>query len=335
MRKSITPLLVSACLVAAVGYGGWSYWQASQNQMPPELYGGNGRVESDQIDVAANSAGRLVQVTVREGDTVVPGQIVAQIDTAELQAQRAKYAADVAYAEASKIEADATVQQRVAELRFREDDVLRKTRLAATGAVTQEALNESISNRDAAKAVLAAAQQHVAAAERSVEAAEALVTLADTQIADNTLISPVRGRVLYRLANPGEVVASGGKVLTIVDLGQVYFEMFLPSQQAIRLAVGSPARIVPDGTDVAVPARVSFVSPDAQFTPKQVETRSERDKLMFRIRLRTSQSLIERHIDIVKTGARGVGYVWTGESEPAWPEFLEKRIPGDPVDVEE
>lgn len=335
MSKPITPILVIACLVAAAGYGGWSYWKAQQNQMPPELYGGNGRIESDQVDIATKSAGRLVNVTVREGDKVEPGQVLAQIDTAELQAQRAKYAADVAYAEASKIEAGATVDQRVAELRFREDDVARKTKLAATGAVTQEALNESLSNRDASKAVLAAARQHVAAAERSVEAAQALVALADTQIADNTLSSPVRGRVLYRLANPGEVVASGGKVLTIVDLEQVYFEMFVPSEQAIRLAVGSAARIAPDGTDIAVPARVSFVSPDAQFTPKQVETRSERDKLMFRVRLRTSQSLIERHIDIVKTGARGVGYVWIGSEKPAWPEFLQKRIAGDPLDVEE
>jgi HlyD family secretion protein len=328
------PLVIVVIAGAAAG-GGWYTWNKQRTALPAELYSSNGRIESDQVDIAVKTAGRLRSVSVREGDMVEPGQIIAQVDSSELAAQRAKYAADAAYSEAAKIEADATVEQRVAELRFREDDLARKTKLAATGATTQEALNESLSSRDAAKAVLQAARQHVTAAERSVEAAQALVGLSDAQIADNTLRSPVRGRVLYRLANPGEVVQAGGKVMTIVDLTQVYFEMFVPSEKAVRLAIGSPARIAPDGTDVAVPARVSFVSPDAQFTPKQVETRSERDKLMFRVRLRTSQSLIERHIDLVKTGARGVGYVWTSPSEPIWPVSLQQRLNGDPIDVEQ
>ncbi|MDO1580487.1 HlyD family secretion protein [Rhizobium oryzicola] len=334
MKASRTIPIILIALAGAAG-GGWYYWNAQRNALPAELYVGNGRVESDQVDIAAKTAGRLSAVLVREGDMVQPGQVIARIDSSELEAQRAKYAADVAYAEAAKIEADATVEQRTAELRFKEDDLARKTRLANTGVTSQEALSESLSARDAARAILQAARQHVTAAERSVEAARALVALTEAQIADNILKSPVKGRILYKLANPGEVVASGGKVLTIVDLTQVYFELFIPSEKAIRLAIGAPARIVPDGANVAIPARVSFVSPDAQFTPKQVETRSERDKLMFRVRLRTSQSLIERHIDLVKTGARGLGYVWTGTTPPAWPDAVQQRLPGDPIDVEQ
>jgi HlyD family secretion protein len=111
-------------------------------------------------------------------------------------------------------------------------------------------------------------------------------------------------------------------------------ELYLPSEQIIRLALGSTARIQPDGTDFALPAKVSFVSPEAQFTPKQVETRSERDKLMFRVKLRVPQSFVERHIEHVKTGARGTGYVWLAPGPPEWPAFLQKRLPGDPLDAE-
>ena len=80
---------------------------------------------------------------------------------------------------------------------------------------------------------------------------------------------------------------------------------------------------------------MSFVSPEAQFTPKQVETRSERDKLVFRVKLRVPPSLVERHVEQVKTGVRGTGYARLDPNPPEWPEFLQKRFEGDPVDAED
>jgi HlyD family secretion protein len=149
-----------------------------------------------------------------------------------------------------------------------------------------------------------------------------------TQIDDNSLRAPVMGRVLYRLARPGEVLAAGGKALTLVDLSEVYMEIFLPSQQAVRLSSGAPARIVLDGVNVVIPATVGFVSPEAQFTPKQVETRSEREKLMFRVKVMVPQELVIKHIEKVKTGVRGVAYVRLDDAV-SWPAALESRLPGD------
>lgn len=140
------------------------------------------------------------------------------------------------------------------------------------------------------------------------------------------------GRVLYRLAEPGEVLSAGGKVLTIVNLTDVYMEIYLPAADAHRVSIGSEARIKLDIVDFAVPAKVSFVSPELQFTPKQVETRSEREKLMFRVKVRVPSELIRKYIDRVKTGVRGVAYVRLNnpgaEPQPAWPEFLNKLPPG-------
>ncbi len=334
-RTAAKVLLVLVIALAAGAGGAWYWWQSQQGKLPEGLVSGNGRIESDQVDIAAKSAGRVREVLAQEGDLVAAGQVLARIDTAELQAQRAKYAADVAYEEASMLEAKATVMQRQAELTLKEANLRRALKLVVSGAVSQENRDEAQSEHDAARAVLEAAGRTVTARERSVVAAQALVDQIDAQIADTILMTPVQGRVLYRLANPGEVVSAGGKVLTIVNLSEIYMEIYLPSEQAMRVTIGSQARIVFDGADFAVPAKVSFVSPDAQFTPKQVETRSERDKLMFRIKLRMPPRLIERHLDQVKTGTRGVGYVRLDPNPPNWPDFLQKRVQGDPVDAED
>jgi HlyD family secretion protein len=168
------------------------------------------------------------------------------------------------------------------------------------------------------------------ARQRSVDSAKAIAAEIQTQIDDCILKSPTMGRVLYRLSEPGEVLGAGGKVLTLVNLADIYMEIFLPSAKAHRVSIGAEARIKLDILDVAVPAKVSFVSPEAQFTPKQVETPSERDKLMFRVKVRVPSELVLKYIERVKTGVRGVAYVrlsqMSGEKSE-WPEFLRKLPP--------
>ena len=115
-------------------------------------------------------------------------------------------------------------------------------------------------------------------------------------------------------------------------------EVFLPSAQANSIAIGAEARIKLDILDFAIPASVSFVSPESQFTPKQVETLSEREKLMFRAKVRIPQNLVQSHIDDVKTGVRGVAYIRlttkSGEKPAPWPDFLQKLPPqAEPVSV--
>ena len=116
--------------------------------------------------------------------------------------------------------------------------------------------------------------------------------------------------MLYRLAEPGEVLAAGGKVLTVLELTDVYMTIFLPTALAGRIAVGSEARIVLDAVpQYVIPATVSFVAARAQFTPKDVETRTEREKLMFRVKVRIDPELLTKYRDQVKTGLPGVAYV--------------------------
>jgi HlyD family secretion protein len=176
------------------------------------------------------------------------------------------------------------------------------------------------------KATLTESFAMLESAKRNVEVAQAAMATIQTRIDDATLRSPVTGRVLYRLAEAGEVLAAGGKALTLVNLEDIYMEIFLPSEQAASLAVGAEGRITVDYDQKhAVAGRVSFVSPEAQFTPKQVETKSEREKLMFRVKIQLPKDLASRHLEQIKTGVRGVGYVKLKDSA-VWPASLQDLI---------
>jgi HlyD family secretion protein len=144
-------------------------------------------------------------------------------------------------------------------------------------------------------------------------------------IADNTLVAPRDGRIQYRLANVGEVLPAGGKVFTMLDTGYVYMDIYLPTLTAGRVRVGDDARIVLDAyPDDPMTARVTFVASQAQFTPKMVETQSERDKLMFRVRVRIESNRPERHAGSMTSGLPGVAYV-RFDPKAAWPERLQGK----------
>jgi HlyD family secretion protein len=188
------------------------------------------------------------------------------------------------------------------------------------------ALIQQEAQRQAAVAALASARIDVDYREAVIAAAAAHAERIKADIADSTLTSPIRGRVLYRLAEPGEVLAAGGKVVTVLELSDVYMTIFLPTEDAGRAVIGSEGRIVLDAVPhLVIPAAVSFVAPRAQFTPKEVETRTEREKLMFRVKVRIDPELLARHADRVRTGLPRVAYVRL-DARAEWPEHLRVKL---------
>ena len=141
-------------------------------------------------------------------------------------------------------------------------------------------------------------------------------------------MAPREGRIQYRIAQPGEVLSSGGRVLNLVDLTDVYMTFFLPEEVAGKVPIGAEVRLVLDAVpDIPIPAEVSYVASVAQFTPKTVETQVERQKLMFRVKARIDPALLKKYVEMVKTGIPGVAWV-KRDSEAKWPAFLElKRLP--------
>lgn len=331
MKKGVKQAISGIVLIIVVLLS-WSLWQYFQEPpLPSDLASGNGRIEAVQIDISTKIPGRVKRVLAKEGDLVKPDQPLAQIDTAQLQAQRLRAEADVASAKSLVASAQASIAQAKAQKILAEQELSRARELIKKGHTSKEIYDVRVSEVAVSRANLEATQAMLISRLRNVDAAGANVAEIQTQLDDATLVAPTIGRILYRLAEPGEVLGSGGKVLTIINLSDVYMEVFLPTAQAHRIAIGAEARIKLDVLDVAIPATVSFVSPESQFTPKQVETQSEREKLMFRVKVRVPEKLVLDYIDRVKTGVRGVAYIrlttLPGEEPSPWPESLQKLPP--------
>jgi HlyD family secretion protein len=325
-RKRATRWGIGLVIVLVGVLVGFRYWQARRSPLPSGIVSGHGRLEAKLVDVAAKEPLRVKEILVDEGALVAPGQVLVRLDTATLEAQLAEAKASVLAAREHLAVVNASIQKQRSENDLAAIEVKRSTNLVSEGAGSQRDLDVRTTKLETTRATVAEARAMRATSEQQVKVAEANVDTVQTRIDDATLRSPVTGRVLYRLAEPGEVLGAGGKALTLVNLDDVYMEIFLPSEQAAAVKIGADARITVDYDPThAIAASVSFVSPEAQFTPKQVETRSERDKLMFRVKIQVPKALASRYVDSVKTGVRGVGYVKL-DPAVAWPAKLQNLV---------
>jgi HlyD family secretion protein len=287
----------------------------------------NGRVEATKVYITTKYQGRIETVLVREGDTIEGGQELARMDTRTLKAQLRQAEAQIRRARDTKATAIATVAQRKAELDFWRSDAEREERLLNARATSRQDYENAFAKWKAGEAALRAAKSQVVEAQSAIEAAIAEADRLRVEIAESILVAPRRGRVQYRLAEPGEVLAPGGRVLDTVDLTDVYMLFYLPEAEAGKVTIGAEARLLFDAIpDVVIPARVYFVAPEAQFTPKTVETRTERQKLAFQVRARIDPALLRKYEPYVKIGLPGAVYVRLDPKAP-WPQRLKARIP--------
>lgn len=352
MRKTKLPILMLLVLAAGVVLG-WRHF--ADNGGPQGLASGNGRIEATEIDVATKLPGRVEEILVSEGDFVDAGQPLATMQVETLEAQRdearaqyqqalnavASAEAQVALRVSDKLTMEATVLQRESELDAAQRRLARSEKLAAEGAAPMQELDDDRARFSGAGAAVRAARAQVAAAQAAIDAAKAQVVGARSAVAateasiarieadirDSRLTAPRAGRIQYRIAQPGEVLGAGGKLLNLVDLADVYMTFFLPETVAGRVAIGAEARIVLDAApQYVIPASISFVASTAQFTPKTVETESERQKLMFRVKAQIDRELLQKHLKQVKTGLPGVAWVRV-DPQAEWPPELAVKVP--------
>ena len=356
MNSTLKNRLILLAVLAAVTAAGTYAWSTLRPQGPGEGFvSGNGRIEATEIDVAAKLGGRVQSIVVKEGEFVNAGQPLAhmQIDTLEASHDEAKARHQQAVAAVATAEAQvavrqsdrqavlALVAQRQSELDAAQRRLARSQTLVREGASSDQEVDDdrarersleaavvaSRAQAEAAQAAITAARTQVASARAAVTAAQATVARIKADIDDSALVAPRSGRVQYRIAQPGEVIGGGGKVLNLVDLSDVYMTFFLPEAVAGKLALGSEVRIVLDAApQLVIPARVSFVASTAQFTPKTVETASERQKMMFRVKAQIAPELLQKHVQLVKTGLPGMAWLKLDANAP-WPAHLAVKLP--------
>jgi HlyD family secretion protein len=331
ISKAAIKYIIAGVVALVAAVIGVKYWVAERNALPDGIVSGNGRVEAKLVDLAAKEPLRVKQVLVEEGALVVPGQILAQLDTVTLDAELLQANEQVTVAEERLAVARASIARHKSEIGLARIEADRSRKLVGEGASSQRELDARNTRVSTTSAGLAESEAMLKTAEKQVAVARSGAATIQTRIDDATLKSPVNGRVLYRLVEAGEVVPAGGKVLTLVNLADVYMEIFLPSEQAASVKLGAEGRITVDhDPERAVAGFVSFVSPEAQFTPKQVETRDERDKLMFRVKIQVPKEQVGSYVERIKTGVRGVGYVKI-DQQAVWPESLQNLVAPAPV----
>jgi len=343
-----------AGFIVVLGLVAYLIWKNMNKPDTDALVSGNGRIEATEINVSSKLSGQLEEILVKEGDFVEPGQILARVKISALEAQLRELEAQqrqaqdaIATAEAQvamriseKAAAEAMVQQRETELMAAKNRLARTEVLAKEGASSKQQLDDERAAAQQAIAVLSAAKAQVQSAQGAIVASKSQVSAAHSQVDaikasverikfdmdDAQLRAPLKARVQFRVAQPGELVAAGGRVLNLIDLSDVYMTFFLPETVAGKIAIGTEVRIVLDAAkNVVIPATVSFVADTAQFTPKSVETESERQKLMFRVKAKIDPTLLNKYIEQVKTGLPGVAYIKI-DDQAAWPTFLENTV---------
>jgi HlyD family secretion protein len=321
-RRPLGRLVLMLVTLAAIATG-TTYWYTHRTPpLPAGIAYGNGRLEADPVDIATKFAGRILELQVDEGDKVTAGQVLAVMDTRDLAESLKKALALAEQAKKAINEASANLDLQHSQVVFAEQEMERARVLLERGVTTKQIYDQRRQALDAAKAGEIAAQVRIYAAEHALDAANHDAALYRVNIADNTLVAPRGGRIQYRIANVGEVLPAGGKVFTMLDTSNVYMDIYLPTLSAGLIKIGNDSRIVLDAyPDHPIPAKVSFIADKAQFTPKMVETQAERDKLMFRVRVRIDAARAAAHADAVRSGLPGYAYVLT-DPKVDWPDRL-------------
>lgn len=319
LRRSLLLLLLFAIAIAGTV---WYYRQPAD--LSSDLLYGNGRLEATEVDVATKIAGRVASVYADEGDHLQQHQKIAELEVNDIRAQLRAAEAQILQAQQSKQEALAGVASAQSQYNLAKVTLERSEKLMSKNFISKDQLDQVRSALQVAKANFNAAQTRVSAADATEAAANASADVIRSTLQDATLTAPITGRVLYRLAEPGEVLAAGSKVVTLLDLSDVYMSVYLSAAESGQVMLGTPARIMLDALPEPIPAKVVYVAPRAQFTPKEVETRNEREKLMFRIKVRVDPDWLLAHAALAKPGMPGVAYIKLS-ADTEWPAQLPVR----------
>lgn len=324
-RHTLNWTLATAAVAAAIGLAWWMNDQ--RDRLPDGIHRGNGRVEVERIEIAAKYPGRIIELPVREGDVVKAGDVIARQDPTDLLAQRAAVEAARDRAGQAMQRAGAETEVRKVQARIAQLELDHAAKLRQDALVSAAEVERRTAQRDGERAGVQVATAAIGEATAARAEAQAQIHRLNVALEDLVMKAPVAGRIEYRVVEPGSVIPSGGRVATLLNTAEVHMTLFLPTDVAGRLKLGDEARIVLDAApQFVIPAVVSFVAAEAQFTPKYVETAAEREKLVFRVKLKVAPELAKRHAPYVKAGLTGQGYV-RGDTTQSWPDALGVKLP--------
>jgi HlyD family secretion protein len=291
-------------LLAALGLAAG----ACRSGSDPSLIVASGHVEATDVRVAAKVPGRLLALPVQEGDAVAAGQELARIDTTDIalalrqaRAEREQAAADLrlrlAGARPEDIaELEAQIQGVAADLQGAQKDFERMQGLLDSGSGTTKARDDARTRRDAHAARMEAMRQALLrmkagfraeekdASRARLASVEARIAQLEQQVQDATVTAPLAAVVSERIAEPGELLQVGSPLLLLTNLKEPWLTVYVGALDLPRLRLGQQADVTTDDGQ-ARKGTLSFIASQAEFTPKNVQTRDERVKLVYKLKL--------------------------------------------------
>lgn len=318
--------VVPAVIVVLAAAGWYVYQKQNASALPAGFTQSNGRLELERFDIASLYPGRIKTMLVDEGRRVKEGDVLAELssETSNSRVEAAK--AQKQRAQEGSARADAEIKAYEQRLKVAQLDLDNAQKLRGDELVSDSEVKKRRAERDSAAASLQSARAARSESLASVKAAQAQIDEASSANDDMVIRSPKTGMVEYKIAEVGNVIASGGKVVSLLDPSDASMNIFLPNDDMSRLKVGDEARIVLDGIQAVFPAVISFIATDAQFTPKSVETLNEREKLMFKVKLKVPMETALKYQGLLKGGMTGNGYVRT-DTKAQWPSNLTVKLP--------
>jgi HlyD family secretion protein len=313
----MTSKTIACCMLAAMAVAGCGKKSGDANTARV-----SGQIAATEVQVAPEIGGRILEIPVNEGDRVAQGDLIARLDTRDIelarqraQAERSQADAqlrllqagsrseDVRQSEAQASAAASEVSAAQVDLAAAEADLERFERLLQSNSGSQKQRDDAATRRDLARDRLASARareraaregtarlqsgarpQEIDAARARVQAVDAQIATLDKQRDDATVRSPIGGVISERLLDPGEMAAPRAPVAVVTDLDHAWAEVFVDEPQVPRIKLGQPATLITDAGD-RLPGKVSFVSSKAEFTPRNVQTAEDRSKLVYRVKI--------------------------------------------------
>lgn len=251
-----------------------------------------GQIEAVEVVVSAESSGRILRLSVEEGDRLTKGERVGAVDSMQIYLQKKELEKRRRSALTKVVDIDCQLEPRLAQLENYRKDHERFSDLLSKDAGTQKQVDDIESQIAVLKGEIDALKDTYMKNNASVEEEMAIYDVQISQKEDNLskcrIIAPVSGTVLTKYAEEGETVSSGKPLFRLADMDNVYVRAYFSTSQLSGLKLGDNVTVIPDdGTDSpkAISGKVTWISDDAEFTPKNIQTRDERADLVYAVKI--------------------------------------------------
>ncbi len=247
---------------------------------------GSGFVEATEVVISAEASGRIVDLYKDEGDEVGPGDVVALIDTTavglRLAEARARLEVAVTRVESARLRIERAVVDSALARKYYE----RARGLLENGSTSQQRFDEAETKYKQAGVAAGIARADLAGARAARRQVERELDLLARQLADCRPASPLSGTVVTSYVERGELVRVGSPLVKVAELDPVTVKIYLPPGLLTRVKLGADASVDPeDGRTPPLPGKVTWISPEAEFTPKNIQTKEARADLVYAVKV--------------------------------------------------